>query len=167
MVRAVKPWYGKRMEAIERFMRHTEEQGDCLVWTGATDKDGYGFFKARGPDGSWKQWRAHRWLYFHETGNDTPCVMHTCDNPPCVKRSHLVGGTVAENNADRSSKGRSNGFRGSGQDHPAAKMTDAQVAEARQLRAEGAKIRDLCARYGVTSDGYMSRLLNGFVRNDP
>jgi len=34
-------------------------------------------------------------------------VRHECDNPPCFRYDHLVVGTVAENNADRSAKGRS------------------------------------------------------------
>lgn len=37
-------------------------------------------------------------------------VMHTCDNPPCFRFDHLRIGTVADNVADKMSKGRwSNG----------------------------------------------------------
>lgn len=33
-------------------------------------------------------------------------VMHSCDNPCCVRPSHLTVGSVADNQADMASKGR-------------------------------------------------------------
>lgn len=76
--------------------------GCCWVWTAAHDQDGYGLFKLKG-----KMLRAHRVAW-----GDVPLglnVLHHCDNPPCVRRSHLFLGTVADNNHDAIAKGRSTG----------------------------------------------------------
>lgn len=37
---------------------------------------------------------------------DKPCILHRCDNPPCIEPAHLWAGTVAENNRDKAAKGR-------------------------------------------------------------
>lgn len=55
---------------------------------------------------------------------------HTCDNPPCVERSHLWEGTAADNSRDRDSKGR--GARG---------LTNGRS------RLDPAKVRLIRARY--------------------
>lgn len=36
----------------------------------------------------------------------TPCICHHCDNPRCVRRSHLFEGTQLDNIADMDAKGR-------------------------------------------------------------
>lgn len=89
-------------------------------------------------------------------------VCHTCDNPRCVRPSHLFLGTVADNNQDRARKGRSG--------TPGAKLTPAVVAA---LRLEwgvplGAPpwtrgrvpITVLAARHGL-GRVQMSRVLRG------
>lgn len=51
---------------------------------------------------------AHRAAYESVFGPvpDGKCVLHACDNPPCVNPSHLWIGTYADNNHDRDAKGR-------------------------------------------------------------
>lgn len=93
-----------KTDPIKRFWSKVNKTDDCWLWTCSIDRDGYGLF---GLDG--KQWRAHRFAKHITDGldNSLPVVMHTCDNPRCVNPAHLVNGTVADNNADKTSKGRS------------------------------------------------------------
>lgn len=37
---------------------------------------------------------------------EKPCILHTCDNPPCENPDHLWAGTRADNNADMHAKRR-------------------------------------------------------------
>lgn len=37
---------------------------------------------------------------------ETPFVLHHCDNPPCVNAQHLYEGTLQQNAKDRDSRGR-------------------------------------------------------------
>lgn len=76
---------------------------ECWPWIGATDKDGYGRFRWQ-----YKMYRSHA-VAFRVAFPDeeiTPCVLHTCDNPPCCNPNHLFGGTQGVNVYDRHSKGR-------------------------------------------------------------
>lgn len=95
-------------------------------------------------------------------GDDSEmCALHRCDNPPCVRPSHLFPGTVPINNHDRHAKGRDavGDQNGSvlhperlrvGVDHWKTKLTWEQVQEIRAMYVRG-KTRqvDIAARYGV------------------
>lgn len=82
--------------------------GPCWLWTGVTDKDGYGLVDWEG-----RKQGSHRVSYVLTNGPlpDGQFVMHKCDNPPCGNPAHLGSGTNAENLADMASKGRARGGR--------------------------------------------------------
>lgn len=93
---------------------------------------------------------AHRLSMRIETGEwPDGVVMHRCDNPPCVRPSHLKEGTPALNVADAFNKGRSRIGSG-GEKHFNAKLSAAQVEDIRQALTDGARGDELAARYGVS-----------------
>ena len=118
-------------------------EDECWPWAGYIGPWGYGVFGiAR------KQMPATHVAWFLETGELPPAgflLMHSCDNPPCVNVRHLKVGTDADNHADRDAKGRLP----RGDRRWNAKLTEANVREARTLRAAGLTYRELAARYGV------------------
>lgn len=91
----------------ERFWGRVNKTETCWLWTGGTTTNGYGrIYLIRG--GSWKAVSAHRLSYELAFGRipDGLCVLHHCDNPPCVNPAHLYAGTMTDNNRDMNSRGR-------------------------------------------------------------
>lgn len=92
--------------ASDRFWCKVDKSGDCWLWTARRDKNGYGRFR---PDGAnTGDVGAHRVAFAlaGQTVKDGDLVCHTCDNPPCVRPSHLFIGTPMVNAIDRDAKGR-------------------------------------------------------------
>ena len=90
----------------EWFWSQVVPNGDCLEWQRGVNRHGYGRVTWRG-----KRELAHRvaFLLRAPIPDDTPCVIHKCDNPPCVNLDHLRLGTKADNTADMTAKGRARG----------------------------------------------------------
>jgi hypothetical protein len=90
---------------------------------------------------------AHRraWVEEHGPIPDGLEVCHSCDNRACRNVDHLFLGTHKANMDDRDAKGRQ--ARGARGGH--ARLTEVQVAEAKQLRLAGWTWADLGRRYGV------------------
>lgn len=141
--------YARRVVVVfeERFWAKVQRKSQemCWEWVGHRHYKGYGMFKGMGG----KLEKAHRVSYEMRHGRvpGDMHVLHRCDNPPCVNPDHLWAGTNAENVADREAKGR--GGRLQGSLHWAAKLTEEQVIMMRRLHAEGAKQKDIVARFGV------------------
>ena len=113
-----------------------------------------------------------------EHGNlGTALVLHDCDNPPCVRQSHLFLGTQADNIADMDTKGRSaTGYRRPnapgekhwsrrhdpvrGERHGCAKLTAGDVHEIRRRIAAGDSHSAIAADYPI-SKSMVSRIRTG------
>lgn len=132
------------MTPLDRFdEKWKEDPTGCRIWDGSQDQDGYGHFQFKG-----RPWMAHRWLFQLVHGFLPPVVMHHCDKPACVRISCLMPGTVAENNADRQRKGRSDDRRG--ERCPTSKLTADQVREIREEISKGMITQRMIAEvYGV------------------
>lgn len=103
----------------------------CWVWTGRRHH-GYGVTTVTGRDEG-----AHRVSYTLAVGPipDGLGVLHHCDNPPCVRPSHLFVGTQADNNRDMEQKGRAPKV--FGEAHWKARLTEEQVRAIRRMRGVG------------------------------
>ncbi len=136
----------KRIPLATRFLAKCspEPTTGCWLWTGLTDKDGYGRIVKPGKINA----RAHRVSYELHVGEipSGMLVCHRCDVPACVNPAHLFLGTNRENLGDMAAKGRQWPF---GIHHPLAKLTNERVSEIRTAHASGESQRSLARRYGL------------------
>ena len=95
-----------------------EPNSGCWLWIGSTSH-GYGQTNING-----RPQRTHRVSYEYHIGPipDDQCVLHKCDNPPCVNPSHLFLGSQQENLKDMKVKGR--GIKGEMQGQAKLKAKD-------------------------------------------
>lgn len=144
---------------MERFLNFVDTSGDCWIWVGTTVDHGYGQFSY-----GEKKVSAHRMSYqlFKEDFDPTFCVCHICDNPSCVRPSHLFLGTQQENIDDMFTKGRESDRKGAA--HPNAKLTNAGANTILSLYKEGISYHDLANRFGV-SYSVVWKLINGKTWN--
>lgn len=121
---------------------HVPDIGNCWIYEYNPLEDGYGRFW----DGQRRQ-IAHRYSFFLAHGRyPADCALHRCDNPKCVRPSHLFEGTRADNNKDRNKKGRGIHPKGSG--HHAARLTEKDVIEIRSLYLS-VSTNELAERFGI------------------
>ena len=145
----------------ERFMSRVEPEPNsgCWLWTGPSNSKGYGK-TTHGfmPSGAGRIVLAHRMAWILRFGSipDGLCVLHRCDNPPCVNPSHLFLGTSDDNNKDRSIKGRSRDQRG--ERHNMAKLTAEDVRAIRSI--EGISHTTIAEKYGL-SQAHVSKIKRG------
>jgi hypothetical protein len=106
--------------------------------------------------------KAHRVAWQLENGSPGDlCVLHRCDNPPCVNPSHLFIGTQLDNIRDRTAKGRSSqqivelnrcgANRVLGERNGSARLTEADVRAIRRLVAECVERQTIAERFGVST----------------
>ena len=136
----------------ERLIEKVEITDSCWVWKGAVNANGYGSMW-NGEKAETASRLSYRLLVGEIGGNQFVC--HHCDNPMCVKPSHLFLGTHQENMSDRNLKGRSAKLAGAL--NPMAKLTEQQ---ARDIKLSSKPAADLMAMYGV-SETVISNIRKG------
>lgn len=171
------------MSLEERFWSKVDRSEDCWIWKAARSSIGYGQFTATNR----RQVGAHRFSYELANGPIPGglCVLHRCDNPPCVNPLHLYAGTAADNMRDRTVRRRYVGSttfpalhpermpraqrHGSrtmpeqtarGEQHGCHKLSSEEVVEIRmRYAAGGGSYRSLAVEYGVDKStiGYIVR----------
>lgn len=157
-------------EQAARFWSKVDRSGGpdaCWPWTACRTPKGYGQVRA-----GYVRVYAHRLAYTLTTATipsgeffGTTCVCHNCDNPGCCNPAHLWLGSVADNNADRSTKGRNGrgrafGERNGSRMHPEtrprgernglSKLTDAAIPSIRMALARGESPGSIARRFGVS-----------------
>lgn len=142
-------------EVYERRVAHRLiPDGECLVWSGATNDKGYGQTTV----GRKRQY-VHRVAWEYHNRLVVPpghVVMHTCDNPACASPAHLRAVTQTENMRDAARKGRTSGGERSAQ----AVLAWDQVDEIRRRYAAGESQGVLAQEFGVVRQN-VSRIVNG------
>ena len=142
------------MTPEQRLRKHVVV-GECWEWTGWRLPSGYGTLRLRDRN---RTMLAHRLAYETWVGPipEGLCVLHTCDNPPCIRPDHLWLGTNRDNTLDMLAKGRDakvkplRAWRG-------YKLTEAQAREAIQRHQGGERADSVARAFGVGA-GYIRML---------
>ena len=143
-------WHGLTLE--QRFWIKVKKTRNCWLWTGSTVLDGYGVIH----DG--KNRGAHRvsWQIHHGPIPNGMCVLHHCDNPPCVRPEHLFLGTKRDNALDSINKGRHIRHWW---------LTDDDIRTIRKLHIPYIVTAKMLAKKFRVSDGHISNILCGRTRS--
>ncbi len=162
MLIGAKVW--SRERNIRNFWKKVRKMDTCWLWTASRTHNGggYGQFK-------WEQRSvdAHRvsWIIAHGPIPAGINVLHSCDNPICVRPEHLFLGTDQDNVDDMLAKGRGR-FPGmpkgtlAGDKNPAAKLTSALVSEIRERASAGEDRISLAQAFSI-SKSQVGRIIGG------
>ena len=139
--------YSRNFEAKRPLLRDffharyvIDPQTGCWNWQGTLSRQGYGEFRWRGTS-----YRASR-IALELDGRPVPADLHAChhcDNPACVRPSHLYVGTSKDNARDAADRG----LLRRGELHPQAKLTESQV---RKIRSAVGTLKVIAAQFDVS-----------------
>jgi HNH endonuclease/helix-turn-helix resolvase-like protein len=127
----------RRVPIELRFWPKVNKTETCWLWLGSRAPEGYGHLNTVG-----KMKLAHRvsWELCNGPIPDGICVLHKCDNPPCVRPDHLFLGTKLDNPTDRLIKGRLGRV---------TKLNEESVYSMWQLYQNGTSLGELAAQFNV------------------
>lgn len=136
----------QRRPINERFWSRVDKRGpnDCWEWMGGRYHSGHG---STGADINGER-RTHRlsWVFHNGPIPNGACVLHACDNPPCVNPKHLFLGSQLENVADMKAKGRT----AIGEQHSQARLKEDDVRNIFRLKNAGCSLQELSTQFGVS-----------------
>lgn len=122
----------------------TADVDRCWEWQESLTSDGYGRYSAEN-----RKHLAHRLAWQIANQKEiTLCILHTCDNPPCVNPNHLYEGTHQENMGDRDDRKRTRGAVGELNSH--AKLTEKKVVEIKRMLRDEVPMKIIANRYKVS-----------------
>lgn len=130
----------------DSFWRRIRKGSGCWLWTGATNKAGYGIVNYQRAF-----WLAHRLARLLSSGviPEGIKVLHRCDNPPCCNPDHLFLGTQADNVADMKAKGRASSVKPKGEQNGQSKLTADEVLAIRKAVRDGESQGSVARRMGL------------------
>lgn len=134
--------YPRGRSAEERFEARVDRSGDCHLWTGALNSDGYANFWFEG-----RYIGAHVYAYQRAHGPlpGGQVVRHShAGNRHCVRLEHLLSGTKGDNNRDR----QRDGTQTRGSSHHSAVLTERDVVVAARLHRLGVSWANIGRRIG-------------------
>lgn len=131
----------------QRFWESVQKvDGDgCWLWMAALSK-GYGVIMSGGPGSRHMRASHAAWELEHGPVPKDKWVLHRCDNPRCVRASHLFLGTALDNSHDCIAKGRN--YRG--EDMWTAKLTEDDVRMMRKLFDNGMTQAELETHFSIS-----------------
>lgn len=137
------------MTLLDRLLKNSVEvegplETPCLIWTGANN--GYGVVWWKG-----KYIATHRAAFECANGPIEKgfWILHKCDNPLCIRDTHLFAGTGRDNAIDMHNKGR--GFIPRGELQGQSKLTENEIREIRAFLNTGLYSQQwLADNYGVS-----------------
>lgn len=116
-----------------------DKSGDCWVWLGGTNGDGYGYYKQK---------RVNRIVLEKKLGRKvTGLALHSCGNRCCCRPDHIREGTHLDNMEDMKKHKTADGKNRKGEKHPLSKLTDHQREVIRNSAAKGV---ELSRKYGIS-----------------
>ena len=142
--------HGRRLISkpiADRFWEKVKRGPGCWEWQASKASWGYGQI-GRGRKGA-GVYRTHRLSWEINNGPipEGMCVLHKCDNPPCVRPDHSFLGTLSDNTNDAARKGRMP----RGESHPNTILTEVKINEIKEFIKSGLTQRVVADKYGISS----------------
>ena len=125
-----KKWREKIGRYQQHFWSRVKKSSECWIFQGCKNEKGYGLV-CLNLEGQRYIAKAHRLAFYYRTGRfpHKTCVCHTCDNPACVRPSHLFSTSQAQNMRDCFLKNR----HAKGTNHGRSKLTEQEVLQIRRI----------------------------------